>query len=84
MPLATVNKGSFIFLQAMGKPVESTIISMVREIVLGVSLPILLPLKFQLNGLLYSFPAADILTFIVALCIIIQTYRELDRKEKIA
>jgi putative MATE family efflux protein len=77
MILATVNKGTFIYLQALGKAVESTIISMTREIIFGVALPILLPIFFGLNGLLYSFPAADILTFAIALVIIRRTYREL-------
>ncbi len=77
MILATVNKGSFIFLQSLGKAVQSTLISMTREIIFGVSLPIALPIFFGLDGLLYSFPAADILTFAIALFIIIRTYKEL-------
>lgn len=79
MILATVNKGTFIFLQALGKAVASTLISLTREIVLGVLLPILLPMAFGLDGLLYSFPAADVLTFIVAALVIIRTYRELNK-----
>ena len=77
MILATVNKGSFIFLQSLGKAVQSTLISMTREIIFGVSLPIVLPIFFGLDGLLYSFPAVDILTFAIALFIIIRTYKEL-------
>ena len=77
MVLATVNKGTFIYLQALGKALESTIISLTREVVFGVALPILLPIFFGLDGLLYSFPAADILTFVIALVVIRRTYREL-------
>ena len=77
MILAMVNKGTFIYLQALGKAVLSTIISLTREIIFGVALPIILPIFFGLNGLLYSFPAADILTFIIALIIICKTYKEL-------
>ncbi|MDO4313316.1 MAG: MATE family efflux transporter, partial [Eubacteriales bacterium] len=64
MILATVNKGTFIYLQALGKAVESTIISLTREVIFGVAFPIILPIFFGLNGLLYSFPTSDILTFI--------------------
>lgn len=78
MPLATLNKGTFIYLQALGKAVQSTLISLTREIILGVALPIILPVFFGLDGLLYSFPVADILTFIIALVVIRQTYRELN------
>lgn len=77
MILAMVNKGTFIYLQALGKAVLSTITSLTREIIFGVSLPIILPIFFGLDGLLYSFPAADILTFIIALIIICKTYKEL-------
>ena len=79
MPLAMVNKGTFIFLQALGKAKESMALSLVREIIFGVFLPILLPLAFALNGILYSFPAADILTFILSLIVILRTYKELQK-----
>lgn len=55
----------------------STTVSMLREIVFGVFLPILLPLFMGLDGLLWSFPAADLLTFVIALFFIRQTYKEL-------
>ncbi len=77
MPLAMVNKGTFIFLQALGKAGLSMALSMVREILFGVFLPILLPRIFGLDGLLYFFPAADILTFILTLIIVSHVYREL-------
>ncbi|MDO4622397.1 MAG: MATE family efflux transporter [Eubacteriales bacterium] len=80
LPLATLNKGTFIYLQGMGKALASTIITLTREIILGVALPILLPVIWGLDGILYSFPAADILTCIVTLAVIFRTYRELNLK----
>ena len=77
MVLAVVNKGTFIYLQALGKAGLSTLISLTREIVLGGFLPILLPLAFGLDGVLYSFPLADILTFAVAILVIRIVYGEL-------
>ena len=77
MILAMVNKGTFIYLQALGRALLSTVISMTREIILGVALPVILPVFFGLDGLLYSFPAADILTFMIAFVIIRHTYRDL-------
>ena len=77
MVLAMVNKGTFIYLQALGKAGLSMILSLVREIVFGVFLPILLPRLFGLDGVLYAFPAADVLTFLLAVVIVIQVYREL-------
>ena len=77
LPLATINKGTFIYLQALGKAVPSMVLSMVREIIFGVFLPILLPRIFGLNGVLYSFPVADVLTFILTVIIVVRIYREL-------
>ena len=74
---ACVNKACFIFLQAMGKAAASTFLSMVREIVFGVDFALLLPLFFGLDGVLYSMPLSDFLTFVIAAFLIINTYREL-------
>ena len=76
LPLACVNKAAFIFLQSLGKAWTSTFLSMLREVVLGVGLALLLPLAFGLDGVLYSMPLADILTFIASACIIVITYRK--------
>ena len=81
MIFACVNKATFIFLQAMGKAVESTVLSMVREIVFGVGLALLLPLFFGLDGVLYSMPAADILTAVISAIMIRRTYRRLSATE---
>ncbi len=81
--LACVNKATFIFLQAMGKAVESTMLSMVREIVFGVGFALLLPRFFGLDGVLYSMPVSDVLIFIISLCLIIRTYRQLNNSDSI-
>ena len=80
MVLATVNKGTFIYLQALGKALASTVVSMTREIIFGVFLPILMPMVMGLDGLLWSFPAADALTFVIALVFIRNTFRELSEE----
>ena len=77
MVLACVNKACFIFLQAIGKAVESTLLSMIREIVFGVGFALLLPVFFGLDGVLYSMPLSDVLTFLIAVYLIRTTYREL-------
>lgn len=82
MIFACVNKAAFIFLQAMGKAVESTALSMVREIVFGVGFALILPVFFGLDGVLYSMPVSDILTAVISLVIICRTYRELSDNDK--
>ena len=78
MVLATVNKGAFIYLQALGRALASTAISMVREVLFGVGFALLLPLWFGLDGVLYSMPVSDLLTFIICVLAIRYTYQALD------
>ena len=73
----------------MGKAAASTLLSMVREIVFGVGFALLLPVNFGLDGVLYSMPVSDILTFAIAAVLIRRTYKELateraSRQERLA
>lgn len=77
MIFACINKACFIFLQAMGKALASTLLSMIREIVFGVGFALLLPIFFGLDGVLYSMPLSDILTFAIGIILIQGTYKEL-------
>lgn len=78
MVFATVNKGTFIYLQSLGKALQSTALSLIREVVFGVGFALLLPVWFGLNGVLYSMPISDLLTFLIGLIIIVRTYHFLD------
>lgn len=77
MALSTVNKGTFIFLQSYGKAFLSTLLSFSREVLFGVFLPMIFPIFWGLDGILYSFPASDILAFLMAVVMITRTYKEL-------
>ena len=81
MIFACVNKACFIFLQAMGKAAASTALSMIREVVFGVGFAIILPLFFGLDGVIYSMPVSDILTFVIAVFLIRRTYQELKEEQ---
>lgn len=77
--LACINKASFIYLQALGKALLSTLLSVAREVVFGVGFALLLPYFFGLNGVLYSMPLSDICTFIISIVAIIYTVRALKK-----
>ena len=79
MPLACVNKATFIYLQSLGKAMLSTLLSMVREVVFGVGFAMLLPLFFGLDGVLYSMPVSDVLTFVISVIAIVSTVRTLKK-----
>ena len=76
--LACVNKACFIFLQAVGKALASTMLSMFREVMFGVGFALLLPVFLGLDGVLWSMPVSDVLTFVISAVIIVKTYRDLE------
>ncbi|MGN0331596.1 MAG: MATE family efflux transporter, partial [Lachnospiraceae bacterium] len=61
----------------LGKALASTALSMIREVVFGVGFAILLPVFFGLDGVLYSMPVSDILTFVISIIMIRYTYKSL-------
>ncbi|MDY3985234.1 MATE family efflux transporter [Dysosmobacter sp.] len=77
LPLACVNKATFIYLQSLGKALLSTALSMVREVVFGVGLALLLPAFLGLDGVLWSMPVSDALTFLISAAAIWYTYQTL-------
>lgn len=81
MILATVNKATFIYLQSLGKALLSTMLSMVREVLFGVGFALLLPRFFGLDGVLYSMPVSDVLTFLISAAVIAYTYKTLTPKK---
>ena len=67
--------------EALGKALLSTLLSMVREVLFGVGLALLLPRFFGLDGVLYSMPVADVLTFVLSAAALAVTYRRLSRPQ---
>ena len=74
---ACINKAAFIFIQAMGRPYISAGLSIIREVIFGAGLTIIMPMFMGLDGVLWSMPASDALTFIVSACVIVMIYRQL-------
>ncbi len=68
--LCCIQKATSIFLQALGKPVLSMALSLLRDFVLSVPLVLLLPLGMGLDGALLSAPIADAVSFVVGMVII--------------
>ena len=75
--LTGINKGVMIFMQGMGKAAQSTALSIIREIVGGVGMPILLALLFGFDGILFFMPCAELLTFVFTLYFAVKLNREL-------
>ena len=54
------------------------------QVIFGVGFALVLPLWFGLDGVLYSMPVSDLLTFLVAMFLIAGTYKELNKKGALA
>jgi Na+-driven multidrug efflux pump len=78
MMLCAVQKASSIFLQSIGKPVPSMILSLARDFVLIAPLCVILPARFGVVGPLYSAPIADVVCLIITVCIMAHTFRTMD------
>lgn len=75
--LCCIQKSSSIFLQALGKPVLSLGMSLLRDFVLLVPLIIILPSIYGLTGTLYSAPIADIISLIAVIVVMKKVMNEL-------
>lgn len=59
-----------IFLQAIGKPVKSAIVTLSRQIVFLIPVAVVLPIYMGVTGVLWAGPVADGLAFILAFILI--------------
>lgn len=78
--LCCIQKASSIFLQAIGKPVQSTVLSLSRDVVFLVPGVVILSRCFGVTGMLWAAPIADILAFIMTGILITAEYRAIQRK----
>ncbi|MCD7990318.1 MAG: polysaccharide biosynthesis C-terminal domain-containing protein, partial [Clostridia bacterium] len=79
--LCCIQKSCSIFLQSMGRPALSMVLSLLRDFVLSVPLTLLLPGFFGVTGALYSGPVADIVSFGAAVPIMAMVFRTFKRLE---
>jgi Na+-driven multidrug efflux pump len=75
-------KMTSIFFQAVGKPVFAMISSLIRDIVCFIPLICVLPLFFEIDGILYAAPCADFLAMIVAASLTIVYFKKLPKVAK--
>ena len=69
--LCCVLKGTSIFMQALGKPLMSMWLALLRDFILCVPLIIILPIKLGIIGPLLSAPISVIISFIAAIGVMI-------------
>lgn len=82
--LCCIQKATSIFLQSLGRPVQSMLLSLLRDFILSVPLVLLLPRFFNpgVIGPLYSGPIADVVSLLVVIVLMIPVLRSLRTPEQ--
>lgn len=76
-PLTGFQTVMAIYLQAIGKPVKSALLSLSRQIIFFVPTVIILPMFLGVTGVLWTGPVADGLAFLFSLILLIYERRQL-------
>lgn len=71
-------KMTSIFFQAVGKPLQAVISSMIRDIVCFIPLILILPMFLGIEGILFAAPVADFIAMIVAASLTASFLKSLD------
>jgi putative MATE family efflux protein len=72
------------YFQAIGKPVQSTALSLSRQMLFYLPLLLLLPQFFALNGAFFAIPAADVLSVLLSGILMAFEFKHLNRLQKAA
>lgn len=70
-------KMTSIFFQAVGRPVQAVVSSMIRDIICFIPLILILPTFWGIEGILYAAPIADFIAIIVAALLTIVFFKSL-------
>lgn len=74
-------KMTSIFFQAVGKPTQAVVSSMIRDIVCFIPLILILPNFFGIEGILFAAPIADLIAMIVAATLTISFMRSIKEEQ---
>lgn len=80
MLLCCVQKASSIFLQSIGKPVQSTLLSLSRELILQLPCIIILASVYGVTGMLWAAPIADVAATALTVLLILREYKRFHPK----
>lgn len=75
-------KMTSIFFQAVGKPIQAVVSSMIRDIICFIPLILILPNFFGIEGILFAAPIADFIAMIVAVALTAAFFKTLKKENK--
>jgi Na+-driven multidrug efflux pump len=77
LPIAGLQMASGTFFQAMGYPIQSSIVSLSRQIIFMIPLLFLLTALWGLDGFLYLGPIGDLMALILTACLLKMYWRKI-------
>lgn len=81
-PLTGFQTIAAVYLQAVGKPVKSAILSLARQIIFFIPAALILPEFLGVTGVLWTGPVADGLAFILSLVLLIYERNHLKKEHR--
>lgn len=78
-PLTGFQTIAAVYLQAVGKPVKSAILSLARQIIFFVPTALILPIFLGVEGVMWTGPVADGLAFLLSLAFLLYERNHLKR-----
>lgn len=82
-PLTGFQTVAAVYLQAVGKPLKSAILSLARQIIFFVPAALILPIFMGVTGVLWTGPVADGLAFILSLALLLYERNHLKKEHLI-
>lgn len=69
-----------IFFQALGYPVQSSILSLSKQIIFQLPVTVLLPAMMGIEGILWSGPVSDILSLLLTVIVLLMYWKKMFRE----
>lgn len=70
------------FFQAIGKPLPALLLTLSRQCIFMIPLVFILPSFYGMNGIFYSFPLADVISFTVTLFALAPSWKRLTQQQQ--
>ena len=79
LPIVSIQPVASTFFTSIGKPIKGILLSLTRQILFFLPLIVILPLFMGIEGILYSGPAADTLSGITTIIMVLLEFRALKK-----
>ncbi len=81
IPLFGINIASGVFFQALGYPVQSSILSLSKQIIFQIPVTLLMPVFLGVEGVLWAGPVSDVAAFILTLFLILYYWKKIFKEK---